>query len=156
MFVYSSILLECHFKNVLVRNVTFSWPPVLLLATFSSIAHPNDFSSDTVVLWPLSNTLARCEVDRMNGGPANQRTVKRTERPSVVVRSSVHHWFIMFCLITYFTVAASLFTWCPVYTSIFIAKKQNIQNKANKWHIHLLTPLYWHKRLVHRFKPLQG
>ncbi len=54
-------------QNAPVRNGPTAWPPVLLLAAFSRTAHPNDFTLDTALLWVLSNTPAKCDVDRMNG-----------------------------------------------------------------------------------------
>ncbi len=66
-------------QNMPVQNRSIAWPPVLLLPAFSKTAHPNNFRLDTALPWVLSNTPAKCEVDRMNGCPDNQRTDRQTE-----------------------------------------------------------------------------
>ncbi len=61
-------LVPCLFKMCLI-----SWPPVLLLAAFSRTTHPNNFTLNTSVPRVLSNTPAKCKVDRMNGCRDNRR-----------------------------------------------------------------------------------
>ncbi len=63
VFLTSAVLVQI----VPVRNRPVACLPVLLLAAFSRTAHPNNVTLDTALLWVLSNTPAKCEVNRMNG-----------------------------------------------------------------------------------------
>lgn len=45
------------------KNPPIAWPPVLLCATFSRTACPNNFTLNTVLSWLLRNKTTRYELD---------------------------------------------------------------------------------------------
>ena len=65
-------------QKVPVRNGPIAWPPRWLRAAFWRTAHPNNFILDTALPWVLSDTPAKCEVDRMNSCRENRRTDRHT------------------------------------------------------------------------------